>query len=217
MSYSYLFKYIIIGDSAVGKSCLLLRFTDKRFQPVHELTVGVEYGTRMLLLGNKPIKLQIYDTAGQETFRSITRAYYRSSAGVLLVFDLTRRSTFYHIQQWLDDAKRYASPFLVGILVGNKSDMIEQREVTSEEGLKWAQEHNLQYIETSAKTADNVEQAFRLTAERILQDVEAKVIDVSNEASGVKTGALSRMENPKSFKSDNIKIDPEVESSEGCC
>merc|ERR1711887_520527 len=91
MSYAYLFKYIIIGDTGVGKSCLLLQFTDKRFQPVHDLTIGVEFGARMITIDNKQIKLQIWDTAGQESFRSITRSYYRGAAGALLVYDITRR------------------------------------------------------------------------------------------------------------------------------
>ena len=90
MAYAYLFKYIIIGDTGVGKSCLLLQFTDKRFQPVHDLTIGVEFGARMITIDGKQIKLQIWDTAGQESFRSITRSYYRGAAGALLVYDITR-------------------------------------------------------------------------------------------------------------------------------
>src|SRR6185437_16703943 len=92
MSYAYLFKYIIVGDTAVGKSCLLLQFTDKRFQPVHDLTIGVEFGSRTIVLDGQQIKLQIWDTAGQEKFRSITRSYYRGAAGALLVYDITRFS-----------------------------------------------------------------------------------------------------------------------------
>ncbi|ONM16797.1 ras related protein1 [Zea mays] len=101
MSYAYLFKYIIIGDTGVGKSCLLLQFTDKRFQPVHDLTIGVEFGARMINIDNKPIKLQIWDTAGQESFRSITRSYYRGAAGALLVYDITR-----HLLRLLEQSTR---------------------------------------------------------------------------------------------------------------
>ena len=97
MSYSYLFKYIIIGDTGVGKSCLLLQFTDKRFRHDHDLTIGVEFGSRMIHLDDKDIKLQIWDTAGQESFRSITRSYYRGAACALLVYDITRRDTFTHL------------------------------------------------------------------------------------------------------------------------
>mmetsp|Transcript_21552 Transcript_21552/g.27421 ORF Transcript_21552/g.27421 Transcript_21552/m.27421 type:complete len:110 (+) Transcript_21552:65-394(+) len=90
LPYKYLFKYIIVGDTAVGKSCLLLQFTDKRFQPVHDLTIGVEFGSRTITIDDNQIKLQIWDTAGQEKFRSITRSYYRGAAGALLVYDITR-------------------------------------------------------------------------------------------------------------------------------
>mmetsp|Transcript_39676 Transcript_39676/g.35416 ORF Transcript_39676/g.35416 Transcript_39676/m.35416 type:complete len:106 (+) Transcript_39676:85-402(+) len=105
MSYSYLFKYIIIGDTGVGKSCLLLQFIDKRFRQKHEVTIGVEFGARMINVDGKNIKLQIWDTAGQESFRSITRSYYRAAAGALLVYDITRRETFTHLTRWLDEAR----------------------------------------------------------------------------------------------------------------
>uniref|UniRef100_A0A8C5W6M1 RAB2A, member RAS onco family n=1 Tax=Microcebus murinus TaxID=30608 RepID=A0A8C5W6M1_MICMU len=109
MAYAYLFKYIIIGDTGVGKSCLLLQFTDKRFQPVHDLTIGVEFGARMITIDGKQIKLQIWDTAGQESFRSITRSYYRGAAGALLVYDITRRDTFNHLTTWLEDARQHSN------------------------------------------------------------------------------------------------------------
>merc|ERR1711908_147532 len=109
MSYAYLFKYIIIGDTGVGKSCLLLQFTDRRFQPIHDLTIGVEFGARMITIDKKQIKLQIWDTAGQESFRSITRSYYRGAAGALLVYDITRRETFNSLASWLDDARQHAN------------------------------------------------------------------------------------------------------------
>ena len=117
--YSYLFKYIIIGDTGVGKSCLLLQFTDKRFQPVHDLTIGVEFGARMVTVDSKQIKLQIWDTAGQESFRSITRSYYRGAAGALLVYDITRRETFNHLANWLEDARQHANPNMTIMLIGN--------------------------------------------------------------------------------------------------
>uniref|UniRef100_A0AAY5K1M6 RAB2A, member RAS oncogene family n=1 Tax=Esox lucius TaxID=8010 RepID=A0AAY5K1M6_ESOLU len=120
MAYAYLFKYIIIGDTGVGKSCLLLQFTDKRFQPVHDLTIGVEFGARMITIDGKQIKLQIWDTAGQESFRSITRSYYRGAAGALLVYDITRRDTFNHLTTWLEDARQHSNSNMVIMLIGNK-------------------------------------------------------------------------------------------------
>merc|ERR1712137_671439 len=180
MSYAYLFKYIIIGDTGsyfigffiycgvsqvdfgkigVGKSCLLLQFTDKRFQPVHDLTIGVEFGARMISIEDKQIKLQIWDTAGQESFRSITRSYYRGAAGALLVYDITRRETFSHLSSWLEDARKHSNKDMTIMLIGNKSDLDQKRQVSFEEGEAFAKENGLVFLETSAKTAENVQEA----------------------------------------------------------
>jgi len=188
MSYAYLFKYIIIGDVSVGKSCLLLQFTDRRFQPVHDLTIGVEFGSRLVQLDGKPIKLQIWDTAGQEAFRSITRSYYRGAAGALLVYDVTRRDTFESLATWLEDARQHANPNITIMLIGNKSDLESRRVVSREEGQRFAQENGLVFLETSAKTAMNVEEAFNDTARDILKKIDEGVINVTNEVHGVKVG-----------------------------
>ncbi|VAH33264.1 unnamed protein product [Triticum turgidum subsp. durum] len=169
MSYAYLFKYIIIGDTGVGKSCLLLQFTDKRFQPVHDLTIGVEFGARMITIDNKPIKLQIWDTAGQESFRSITRSYYRGAAGALLVYDITRRETFNHLASWLEDARQHANANMTIMLVGNKCDLSHRRAVSFEEGEQFAKENGLIFMEASAKTAQNVEEALSRLLEQYIR------------------------------------------------
>merc|ERR1712093_520067 len=187
-SYAYLFKYIIIGDTGVGKSCLLLQFTDKRFRADHDLTIGVEFGARLVTIDGKQIKLQIWDTAGQESFRSITRSYYRGAAGALLVYDITRRETFNSLASWLDDARQHANANMTIMLIGNKSDLTHRRAVTTEEGEAFAQEHGLVFMETSAKTAHNVEEAFINTARKIYDKIEQGVFDVSNEAYGIKVG-----------------------------
>ncbi|CAK9202117.1 unnamed protein product [Sphagnum jensenii] len=184
MSYAYLFKYIIIGDTGVGKSCLLLQFTDKRFQPVHDLTIGVEFGARMITIDNKPIKLQIWDTAGQESFRSITRSYYRGAAGALLVYDITRRETFNHLASWLEDARQHANSNMTIMLIGNKCDLAHRRAVSIEEGEQFAKENGLVFMETSAKTAHNVENVFINTAAKIHHKIEEGIFDVSNEENG---------------------------------
>jgi len=189
MSYAYLFKYIIIGDTGVGKSCLLLQFTDKRFQPVHDLTIGVEFGARMVTIDQRQIKLQIWDTAGQESFRSITRSYYRGAAGALLVYDITRRETFNHLARWLEEARQNAHQNMVIMLIGNKSDLEHRRQVSHEEGAKFAKENGLIFLETSAKTAANVEEAFIHTAQKIYEHIQNGVYDVSNDSFGIKVGA----------------------------
>lgn len=187
MSYAYLFKYIIIGDTGVGKSCLLLQFTDKRFRTDHDLTIGVEFGARLITIDNKQIKLQIWDTAGQESFRSITRSYYRGASGALLVYDISRRDTFNHLTRWLEEARQNANANMVIMLIGNKCDL-ERREVSYEEGAQFAREHGLIFSETSAKTAQNVEEAFIQTARKIYENIQNNVYDLSSESSGIKVG-----------------------------
>uniref|UniRef100_A0A8D0EQW4 RAB2A, member RAS oncogene family n=1 Tax=Strix occidentalis caurina TaxID=311401 RepID=A0A8D0EQW4_STROC len=167
--------------TSVGKSCLLLQFTDKRFQPVHDLTIGVEFGARMITIDGKQIKLQIWDTAGQESFRSITRSYYRGAAGALLVYDITRRDTFNHLTTWLEDARQHSNSNMVIMLIGNKSDLESRREVKKEEGEAFAREHGLIFMETSAKTASNVEEAFINTAKEIYEKIQEGVFDINNE------------------------------------
>ncbi|KAJ1991916.1 Ras- protein Rab-2A [Dimargaris cristalligena] len=208
-SYAYLFKYIIIGDTGVGKSCLLLQFTDNRFQPAHDLTIGVEFGARIVTVGQKRIKLQIWDTAGQESFRSITRSYYRGAAGALLVYDITRRDTFDHLATWLEDARKYSNANITIMLIGNKCDLEAKRAVSREEGESFARENGLFFIETSAKTAANVEEAFVHTAADIHDKIQAGVLDVTNESSGIKLGPTQP--NLSSFPSGS------AETGRGCC
>jgi Ras-related protein Rab-2A len=187
MSYAYLFKYIIIGDTGVGKSCLLLQFTDKRFRTDHDLTIGVEFGARLITIQNKQIKLQIWDTAGQESFRSITRSYYRGASGALLVYDISRRDTFNHLARWLEEARQNANANMVIMLIGNKCDL-DRREVSYEEGAEFARQHGLVFRETSAKTAQNVEEAFIQTGQKIYENIQNNVYDLSSESSGIKVG-----------------------------
>lgn len=172
LPYKYLFKYIIVGDTAVGKSCLLLQFTDKRFQPVHDLTIGVEFGSRTIVIEGNQVKLQIWDTAGQEKFRSITRSYYRGTAGALLTFDITRRETFEHLTDWLQDCRKYSNPNIVIMLIGNKCDLADKRQVTRAEAEEFAKNNGLMYLETSAKTDENIDEAFLTTAKLIYQKAE---------------------------------------------
>lgn len=191
MSYAYLFKYIIIGDTGVGKSCMLLQFTDKRFQPVHDLTIGVEFGARLVNIDHNQIKLQIWDTAGQESFRSITRSYYRDAAGALLVYDITRRESFNHLTRWLEEARQNGNPNMTIMLIGNKCDLEHRRAVSTKEGELFAQENGLIFLETSAKTAANVEAAFIKTAESIYEKIKEGLYDPCREGNGVKLGVMT--------------------------
>mmetsp|Transcript_14373 Transcript_14373/g.29120 ORF Transcript_14373/g.29120 Transcript_14373/m.29120 type:complete len:205 (+) Transcript_14373:65-679(+) len=191
MSYSYLFKYIIIGDTGVGKSCLLLQFTDKRFQPVHDLTIGVEFGARMITIDNKQIKLQIWDTAGQERFKTITTAYYRGAMGIMLVYDVTNEATFQNIQTWMRAIDQHASESVNKVLLGNKADssggLVERRCVSAERGQALADQFSIRFFETSAKNSINIEEAFYAIA----RDIKCRLMDgaaASSSGEGVKLG-----------------------------
>ncbi|KAL2246887.1 UNVERIFIED_CONTAM: Ras-related protein RABB1c [Sesamum indicum] len=217
MSYDYLFKYIIIGDTGVGKSCLLLQFTDKRFQPVHDLTIGVEFGARMVTIDGRPIKLQIWDTAGQESFRSITRSYYRGAAGALLVYDITRRETFNHLASWLEDARQHANPNMTIILIGNKSDLAHRRAVSKDEGEQFAKENGLLFLEASARTAQNVEEAFTRTAAKILQKIQEGVFDLSNEVKHCEKLAFFTIKLPCNLNSSCLYLPSEAKQRNFIC
>ena len=188
MAYNYLFKYIIIGDTGVGKSCLLLQFTDSRFRNDHDLTIGVEFGAKIVTIENKNIHLQIWDTAGQESFRSITRGYYRGAAAALLTFDITRRETFVSLGKWLEETKNNGNPNMIIALVANKVDLDSQRVVSREEAEKFAKENGLLYIETSAKTAFNVNETFLRTGKEVLMKIINGEIDPLTNNAGIKIG-----------------------------
>jgi Ras-related protein Rab-14 len=185
MSHKYIFKYIIIGDMGVGKSCLMQRFTEQRYKQDLPHTIGVEFGTMIVDVNSELVKLQIWDTAGQERFRSVTRGYYRGAAGALLVYDVTRRSTFAHVGSWLADARSNTNPHTVMILIGNKCDLDENREVSYEEAAKFAEENNLLFLECSARTGDNVEQAFMNTAQKIHEKVLCGFVSPTDSDWGV--------------------------------
>jgi Ras-related protein Rab-2A len=154
------YKYIIVGDAGSGKSCLMTQFIDKKFNFIHDLTIGVDFGSRIISLDAEPVKIQIWDTAGQEKFRAITRSYYKGAAAALLVYDITRRETFNHIPMWIEDCFQYGAQDVIIMLIGNKTDLHRDREVTTDEGLALALKHGFQFMETSAKTAANVDDAF---------------------------------------------------------
>ena len=160
LDYDYLFKLLLIGDSGVGKSCVLLRFVDNAFSKSYISTIGVDFKIRTVIIDGKVIKLQIWDTAGQERFRTITSSYYRGAHGILLVYDITDRISFANLPNWLSELKKYASNNVSTILVGNKCDLSHKRLVSLEEATKFATDHNLKLFETSAKKSENIEKLF---------------------------------------------------------
>ena len=183
---------------------MLLQFTDKRFQPVHDITIGVEFGARLITVDDLQIKLQIWDTAGQESFRSITRSYYRDAAGALLVYDITQRESFNHLSRWLEEARSNGNANMTIMLIGNKCDLEHRRAVSTKEGEEFAAEHGLYFMETSAKTSANVDEAFTVTAGAIYKNIRDGLYDPQREGNGVKLGVMASQ--PKSNRATG-----------GCC
>mmetsp|Transcript_15557 Transcript_15557/g.32911 ORF Transcript_15557/g.32911 Transcript_15557/m.32911 type:complete len:214 (-) Transcript_15557:274-915(-) len=173
--YDYLFKLVLIGDSGVGKSCLLLRFADDAFTESYISTIGVDFRFRTVKMDKKTVKLQIWDTAGQERFRTITSAYYRGADGIIMVYDTTSSDSFDHVNDWLKEVNRYASEGTCKLLVGNKCDRTADRAVTTEQAKEFADDLGVAFLETSAKTAKNVEEAFLTMAGELIKQREAKV------------------------------------------
>lgn len=168
--HDHLFKLLLVGDSGVGKSCLLLRFTTDTFDDLSP-TIGVDFKLRSLQLNGKRVKLTIWDTAGQERFRTLTSSYYRGAQGIILVYDVTRRETFKDLEEiWLKEIEMYSTiPDAVLMLVGNKVDKEDEREVTKEEGLSFARQHGSLFLECSAKTRVNVQQCFSELVQKIME------------------------------------------------
>ncbi|KAI7852420.1 ras-related protein rab-4B-like protein [Circinella umbellata] len=194
-AYDFLLKLLLVGDSGTGKSCLLHHFLENQFKKDSVNTIGMEFGTRIVHIADKSIKLQIWDTAGQERFRSLTRSYFRGAAGALIVYDICNRETFLGVHSWLSDVRSLANPELVIILVGNKSDLAEEREVSYLEASRFAQEHEMMFLEASALTGDSVEEMFFKCARSILSKIEIGHIDPERSGSGVQFGdsSLRRM------------------------
>eukprot|EP00291_Cryptomonas_curvata_P010234 CAMPEP_0172202226 /NCGR_PEP_ID=MMETSP1050-20130122/30514_1 /TAXON_ID=233186 /ORGANISM="Cryptomonas curvata, Strain CCAP979/52" /LENGTH=217 /DNA_ID=CAMNT_0012880113 /DNA_START=83 /DNA_END=736 /DNA_ORIENTATION=+ len=159
--YDYLFKVVLIGDSGVGKSNLLSRFTRNEFNLESKSTIGVEFATRSIQVDGKTLKAQIWDTAGQERYRAITSAYYRGAVGALLVYDIAKHVTFENVDRWLKELRDHADHNIVIMLVGNKSDLRHLRAVATDDAKSYAEQRNLSFIETSALDSTNVEQAFQ--------------------------------------------------------
>ena len=158
--YDMIFKIVLIGDTSVGKTNILSKYLTNEFDPDSKATVGVEFGTKDFKIENNIVKVQIWDTAGQERYRSITNAYYKGAKGSLLVYDITNPKTFESLDKWLSDLKTNGEEKISIILVGNKTDLEDQRKITIEQGKEKAEFYKLAFIETSALNGDNIEKAF---------------------------------------------------------
>ncbi|KAK6184944.1 ras-related protein Rab-11B [Patella vulgata] len=158
--YDYIWKVVLVGDSGVGKTNLLSRFTRNEFNAESKSTIGVEFATRNVNIKGKTIRAQIWDTAGQERYRAITSVYYRGAVGALVVYDITKQNTFDSLQKWLEELREHSDPHCNIMLVGNKTDLNHLKEVMQEEGRAFAEKERISFVETSALDASNVGEAF---------------------------------------------------------
>ncbi|KAF9313067.1 GTP-binding protein of the rab [Podila horticola] len=198
----YLFKLLLIGDSGVGKSCLLLRFADDTYTESYISTIGVDFKIRTIELEGKTVKLQIWDTAGQERFRTITSSYYRGAHGIIVVYDVTDQDTFANVKQWLSEIDRYASEGVNKLLVGNKSDLTNKKVVEYTVAKEFADQLTIPFLETSAKSATNVEQAFMTMAKQIKDRMGAATVSPAGANKSIKVGSGQQLP---------------AQSSGGCC
>ncbi|KAI3760515.1 hypothetical protein L1987_50910 [Smallanthus sonchifolius] len=209
--YDYLFKIVLIGDSGVGKSNILSRFTRNEFCLESKSTIGVEFATRTLQVDGKTIKAQIWDTAGQERYRAITSAYYRGAVGALLVYDITKSQTFDNIQRWLRELRDHADSNIVIMMVGNKSDLSHLRAVAEQDGQSLAEKEGLSFLETSALEAFNVEKAFQTVLTQIYHVISKKALAAQAASGGGGNSAL-----PGQGTTINVG-DSSVNTKRGCC
>lgn len=171
-SYDHLFKLLLVGDSGVGKSSLLLRFSDGTFDTNMQSTIGVDFKLKLMRVSGKVCKVTIWDTAGQERFRTLTSSYYRGAHGIVLVYDVTRPESFAHLSDWLNEIEMYCSGggrSVVKLLVGNKTDLASDRAVTTKEGADWARSKGMLFLEASALNQDNVKACFEEVVAKILE------------------------------------------------
>ena len=188
--YDYIFKVLLIGNSDVGKSSLILRYVDQIWNDVFVPTIGVDFKVKSLQIDNKRVKMQIWDTAGQERFRNVISSYFKGAHGILLIYDITARDSFKELENWLGEVERNATPQVLKILIGNKCDLEEQRQITVDEGEAFAARNGMKFIETSAKNNTNVNEAFEALAKIMVESSNKKnVIKVEKKTIKVDKGA----------------------------
>ncbi len=172
--YDYIFKIVLIGDTCVGKSCILVRFSDDVFNENYVTTIGVDFRFKTMIVKNKIAKIQIWDTAGQERYRSITTAYYRGAAAIIICCDSTNKDSFYNLNNWIDEISKYTDKEVDKLILMNKCDLVDDRQIDKSEMAKFEKENGIKIMEVSAKTGSGIDKAFEYIIEKLIDKNEKK-------------------------------------------
>jgi Ras-related protein Rab-1A len=205
-NYDYLFKIIIIGDSGIGKSSVLFRFADDVYNDSYISTIGVDFKIKTIFINGKIIKLQIWDTAGQERFRTITTSYYRSSHMIFLCYDITDRQSFFNLEIWLEEIKKFASSTVNVVVCGTKLDLISERKVSYKEGKEFADINNFDYYETSSKQNTNIDELFEKSSKKLLNNFLI-MLDNNNKVNSINNNNIISQTNTVSIEKKKILHD----------
>lgn len=209
--YDYLIKYIIIGNSGVGKSNITMRFLYQKFWDNYVPTIGVEYGTKNIIIDDVNYRIQIWDTAGQENYRSITRSYYTNSSCAFIVYDVTNKNSFKDIQDWINDCRKYSKNSILYVLIGNKIDLDNERIITYEEGEKYAKNNGMLFFEVSALTGENIDNCFISSIKNISERIKKGLYNLANPNCGIKLGSSMLI------SIDNKKNENEIKNNRKLC
>jgi Ras-related protein Rab-11A len=206
--YDYIMKLILIGDASVGKTNILTKYLKNEFDPNSKATVGVELGTKNIQIDNKIIKVQIWDTAGQERYKAITSTYYKGAKGAIIVYDITRKITFDNIEKWIGDLKVNGDENIIIFLVGNKSDLNDNREVSKEDGLNKSEKFNIPFLETSALCGENISKVFEELIQKVYINNKEELVEHNKKE--IKKGVdLNEIKNENNTAEKSEK--------KGCC
>ena len=186
ITYNYLLKFIIIGDPAVGKSNILLKYVHNKFVNEYQSTVGVEFGAKNIDIEGQTFRIQIWDTTGQENFRCLTRSYFKNSVCAIITYDITNKQSFDNIQEWINEVKNQVSDKVLLVLVGNKIDLENERIVNYDEGKKFAEDNDMLFIETSALNGNGINQLFNMCCNDIYEKIKHNYYDFNDERCGIK-------------------------------
>lgn len=211
--YEFLFKLLLIGNSGVGKSCILMRYADNSFTENFFNTIGVDFKIKTITLNDQVIKMQIWDTAGQDRFRTLTSSYYRGAHGIIIVYDVTNRDSFDNVRQWMQEIEKFASENVNKLLVGNKSDLEEQREVTYDEGVELAKKFDIPFLEVSAKNSLHVDDTFTTMA----TEIQTRFLKEKSQKKDVKNFNMKGNPNSINLNNNTQDVKKDEEKSKNCC